>query len=476
METVPLEFGNAEKRAAWETAFREVKTALINQQISAPPAQLKSVIAHQTRPGLQLCAATVVPGKRPDSAPYVWLCASDKFSGQVAVVSLENGDACIESCAGIGNAAVTAVCTVPPPPRKRKRKVRSQKSLDHLAKSETVFDRNSGESSDSDDDSNSGQISVWIGNDDGEVFVINSTERVRTRARERVARLNYPVTAIVPVAGYVFVATASTTSVQLLRFQTSAERFWELDNPTSLSHSLTRPVLAMCQVGRRLLLASGYQIHSMDTEDSGWELPVDVVAPTEAIALMTSSGSYLFCCARKSTNIYVVDAFSLKVVNHFGIATCIRNQLAGEYIFLGNQSKWLQICDCLGREDIIREHKMGCLRISCITVATSQLWIGTSAGIVISTPLHCAKTQPNPPLSVREMGHAGPCRVLIPINVALTRKARRMSLNVPSQQASQLLVASCGEGLDDRTGTQDPANDAVNHLIFWKCPQLCESS
>ncbi|KIH53749.1 hypothetical protein ANCDUO_16112 [Ancylostoma duodenale] len=357
VETVPLEFGNAEKRAVWETAFREAKTALVNQQISAPPAQLKSVIAHQTRPGLQLCAATVVPGKRPDSAPYIWLCASDKFSGQVAVVSLENGDPCIESCAGIGNAAVTAVCTVPPP-------------------------TSSGESSDSDDDSNSGQLSVWIGNDDGEVFVVNSTERVRTRARERVARLTYPVTAITAVAGYVFVATASTTSVQLLRFHTSAERSWELDSPTTISHSLTKPILAMCQVGRRLVLASGPQIHALDTEGSVWEAPVDVLTSTDSLSLMTSSGSVLFCCGKKSTNVQVVDVFSLKVFNHFGIAACVRNQLAG-------------------REDIIREHKMGCLRISCITVATSQLWIGTSAGFIITTPLHCAKTQPNPPLSGR---------------------------------------------------------------------------
>ncbi|KIH43130.1 hypothetical protein ANCDUO_26871, partial [Ancylostoma duodenale] len=115
----------------------------------------------------------------------------------------------------------------------------------------------SGESSDSDDDSNSGQLSVWIGNDDGEVFVVNSTERVRTRARERVARLTYPVTAITAVAGYVFVATA--------------KRSWELDSPTTINHSLTKPILAMCQVGRRLVLASGPQIHALDTEGSVWE-------------------------------------------------------------------------------------------------------------------------------------------------------------------------------------------------------------
>uniref|UniRef100_A0A0K0CWQ7 DH domain-containing protein n=1 Tax=Angiostrongylus cantonensis TaxID=6313 RepID=A0A0K0CWQ7_ANGCA len=465
LETVPLEFGSAEQRAVWETAFRESKAALINQQISAPPAQLKSVIAHQTRAGLQveflrLCAATVVPGKRPDSAPYIWLCASDKFSGQVAILSLENGDPCIESCSGIGNAAVTAACTVPSPSRKRKRKMRSQKSLDHLGRSETLLDRNSsGESSESDDDTSSGQITVWIGNDDGEVFVVNSTERIRTRARERVARLSYPVTAITSAAGYVFVATASPTNVQLLRFHTSTankkitERLWELDTPVAMSHSLTRPILAMCQVGRRLLLLSAHQIHAMDIEGNGWEKPVDIVASSDYLQLMTSSGSVIFCCGRRSTNVYVVEAFSLKVLNHFGIATCIRTHLAG-------------------REDIIREHKMGCLRISCLTVATSQLWIGTSAGFVISTPLHCAKTQPNPPLSVREMGHSGPCRVLVPINIAL-RKARRMSLNVPSQQASQV---NCGDGLDDRNGSQDPTNDAINHLIFWKCPQICDAS
>ncbi|VDL69481.1 unnamed protein product [Nippostrongylus brasiliensis] len=432
IETVPLEFGSAEKRAVWETAFREAKSALINQQISVSPPQLKSVVAHQTRPGLQFCAATVVPGKRLDSAPSVWLCASDKFSGQVAVISLENGEPCVESCAGIGNAAVTAVCTVPPP-RKRKRKMRSQKSLERLQRSETLFDRNSsGESSESDDDASAGQTTVWIGNDDGEVFVVNSTERVRTRARERLARLPYPVTAMSTAAGFVFVATASPTKVQLLRFQASA-------------------------VGRRLLLTSGHQLFSMDTEGAGWETPVDVLPVSESLQLMASSGSVLFCCARRSTNVHVVDAFSLKVSHHFSISACVRTQLAG-------------------REDIIREHRMGCLRISCITVAASQLWIGTSAGIVMSTPVHCAKAQQNPPLTVREMGHAGPCRVLLPIYVSLNRKAKRMSLNMPSQQASQLLVASCGEGLDDRAGTQDPANDAVNHLIFWKCPQLCETS
>ncbi|VDO55204.1 unnamed protein product [Haemonchus placei] len=465
VETVPLEFGSAEKRAVWETAFREAKTALINQQISAPPAKIKAVIAHQTRAGLQLSAATVVPGKRPDSTPYIWLFSSDGFSGQVAVVSLESGDPCIESCSGIGNATVTAACTVPPSPRKRKpRKSRSQsqKSLDRLARTETFFDRNSsGESSESDDDSSPGQTTVWIGNEDGEVFVVNSTERVRTRARERVARLPYPVTAITCVAGNVYVATASPTKVQLLRFFTSTDGTWELDSPATVAHSLLQPILAMCQK------------------------PVDVVPTSDSLHLLATTGSVLFCCGRRSTSVHVVDAFSLKILNHFSIAACVRTQLTGKndcmpvasttqniskiYVFvhlihglLGLQKRAAR--RSAGREDIIREHKMGCLRITCITVATSQLWIGTSAGFVISTPLHCAKTQPIPPLTVCEMGHAGPCRILLSVSVVMNRKAKRMSLNVPSQQSSKFLVVSGGEGLDDRNGSQDPANDAIE----WK--------
>ncbi|PIO73793.1 hypothetical protein TELCIR_04222 [Teladorsagia circumcincta] len=330
VETVPLEFGSAEKRAVWETAFREAKTALINQQISAPPAQIKSVIAHQTRAGLQLCAATVVPGKRPDSAPYIWLFASDKFSGQVAVVSLENGDPCIESCAGIGNAAVTAASTVPPPPR-------------------------SGESSESDEETSSGQTTVWIGNDDGEVFVVNSTERVRTRARERVARLPYPVTAIACAAGYVYVATASPTKVQLLRFYTSGG---------TLSNFLA--ILKPFKDGSLYIPIKGRVIRTLAKR---WSMGAGIA---------DQRGSFL-------TSSYSGDVPGGQTTNahKWPPVAChgYRRNVMG------------------GREDIIREHKMGCLRISCITVATSQLWIGTSAGFVISTPVHCAKTQPIPPLS-----------------------------------------------------------------------------
>lgn len=38
-----------------------------------------------------------------------------------------------------------------------------------------------------------------------------------------------------------------------------------------------------------------------------------------------------------------------------------------------------------GSEDIIRKHKMGCLRITSLLCCNNRLWIGTSAGIIINT-------------------------------------------------------------------------------------------
>lgn len=100
------------------------------------------------------------------------------------------------------------------------------------------------------------------------------------------------------------------------------------------------------------MVTSGHQIHAMDTDGVEWEVgqitpfvvgetgadhndtefqsPVDVLPPSESLELMASCGSTLFCCGRRSTNIYAVDAFSLKVFNHFGIAACVRNELTGE--------------------------------------------------------------------------------------------------------------------------------------------------
>ncbi|PAV66150.1 hypothetical protein WR25_20958 isoform A [Diploscapter pachys] len=419
IETVAFEFTNAERRSQWEATFKDTKTALINQQLTSPVCQLKSIVAHQTRPGLQICTAVIVPGKRQDSAPFVWICASDKYSGQVAVISLENVDPSIESCSAIGNAAVTATCAVPPPTKSKKK--RSSAPEDSRRKGGALTELNSSgdTSASSADEGSGGQTTVWIGNEDGDVYIVNSTDRIRARGREKVVRLNEAVTAMCYFNNSVFLATAGLKDINLLRFNALPDRSWDLDNPVPVSHNCKAPISAIIQVGRRLLVASGNSIHTTYPDEIRWQDSAEVLPSTNSISVICSAGAVLFISGRRSPIIYVIDAFTLTIINHFSIAAIVRTQLAG-------------------KEDILREHKMGSLRVSCITSAKSNLWIGTSAGFVLSTPVYAAKQQPNPPLTVCEIGHSGPCRVLLPISVALTKKQKRMSLTVPPQQGTQV--------------------------------------
>jgi len=38
-------------------------------------------------------------------------------------------------------------------------------------------------------------------------------------------------------------------------------------------------------------------------------------------------------------------------------------------------------------DDIIRQHKMACLRVTALLACKDQLWVGTSAGVILTLPL-----------------------------------------------------------------------------------------
>lgn len=119
-----------------------------------------------------------------------------------------------------------------------------------------------------------------------------------------------------------------------------------------------------------------------------------------------------------------------------------------------------------GSDDIIRQHKLSNLGVSALLCGKDQLWVGTSAGVILTLPLpHLspAATKPlsaQPPLSVCSMGHVGQCRFLAALDPAapgpgpglLSRPAshsasfsglsdvskRRMSLNFPALHQGHL--------------------------------------
>uniref|UniRef100_A0A8R1U228 DH domain-containing protein n=1 Tax=Onchocerca volvulus TaxID=6282 RepID=A0A8R1U228_ONCVO len=471
-----IQFPNADRRAIWEHALIKAKTALKNElQNEERPNHLKSFITHRTRPGLTFSAAAATLGKSVEEAPNVWVCTSDKFSGQVAVINV-NDEPTIESTTSIGNAAIVAICSVPAPRKKRKLpKLVDSPSRDLPG---LELDSTSSESGDSDLETvrRNVQSTVWIGNEDGEIFVFNFLDNVRLKACEMMARLSMPIDDIVYLEEKVFVSISSGSNIQLLHFERNKEGKWDLDNPKSVQIDFRRRMKPMVVAASRLCFASGNSIYLLNTSSLQIEKQATVSASAmETVSCLAVLGSTIFVAMNKSSIVKVINAFTLDCQQEFSVSHVVNKALSSS-------------------EDIIRKHKMGCLRITSLLCCNNRLWIGTSAGIVINTLIPNNKTSNwAPSLNVCQAGHIGPCRFLTAVSATATSsfnsRRRRMSLSAPIlQQIEQLLhfylhfflitilvfpmfVVSGGEGFDSGTaqvdGEKRKIDDAVNYLLFW---------
>ncbi|EJD76288.1 RhoGEF domain-containing protein [Loa loa] len=431
-----IQFPSADRRAIWENALIKAKTALKNEmQNEGRLNHLKSIVTHRTRPGLTFSVASATFGKSAEGAPNVWVCASDKFSGQVAVVNV-NGEPTIESTTSIGNAAIVAICSVPAP-------------------------SNSSESGESDLETarRNVQSTVWIGNEDGEIFVFNLLDNVRLKAYERLARLPMPVDDIVYLEEKVFVSISSNSHIQLLHFQRNKEGKWDLENPKSVQINFRRRLRPMSVAASRLCFASGNSVYLLNASTLQIEKHAAVsTSAMETVACLAVLGSTIFVAMNKSSIVKVISAFTLVCQQEFSISHVVNKALSSS-------------------EDIIRKHKMGCLRITSLLCCNNCLWIGTSAGIVINTLIPNNKMLNwTPSLNVCQAGHIGPCRFLTAVSAtaipAFDLRRRRMSLSAPPlQQIEQMFIVSGGEGFDGGAaqvdGEKREVDDALNYLLFW---------
>uniref|UniRef100_A0AAF5PPN3 DH domain-containing protein n=1 Tax=Wuchereria bancrofti TaxID=6293 RepID=A0AAF5PPN3_WUCBA len=454
-----IQFPSADRRAIWENALIKAKTALKNEmQNEERPNHLKSIVTHRTRPGLTFSVAAATFGKSAEGAPNVWVCASDKFSGQVTVINV-NGEPTIESTTGIGNAAIVAICSVPAPRKKRKLAKLVDSSMRDLPGLE--LDSTSSESGESDSETarRNIQSTVWIGNEDGEIFVFNLLDNVRLKACERMIRLPMPVDDIVYLEEKVFVSISSNSHIKLLHFQRNKEGKWDLDNPKSVHVNFRRRLRPMSVAASRLCFASGNSIYLLNASTLQIEKQVAVsTSAMETVVCLAVLGSTIFVAMNKSSIVKVINAFTLDCQQEFSISHIVNKALSSS-------------------EDIIRKHKMGCLRITSLLCCNSRLWIGTSAGIVINTLIPNNKMLNwTPSLNVCQAGHVGPCRFLTAVSATATPsfdlRRRRMSLSAPIlQQTEQIFVVSGGEGFDSGAtqveSEKREIDDALNYLLFW---------
>uniref|UniRef100_A0A0N4ZPL7 DH domain-containing protein n=1 Tax=Parastrongyloides trichosuri TaxID=131310 RepID=A0A0N4ZPL7_PARTI len=499
IEKLNVQFGNADKRYNWEKNLLESKETLINStndDIKLP--EFVTMLPLKLRSGLDLNVATGTFGKCIEGASNVWVGATDKFSGQISTINI-NGEPSVESSAFIGNSTIVSIIAVPAPKIKNhKRNFKAnlgctyENSIDNSSKiSELLIDSSSSESEFYDSESGSisilaQQSTIWVGNEDGEIFVYNYHDNIKNKSKDKMIRLQIPIITMVYVDDNVFISCSSKFQHQLIYFERKKDMTWDLQKRNIVKDVTNNKIDCMIAVAKRLCFSSENYIYLLlNGNVKKIEKKTRVGCNSEeTVSYMSIQGSNLFLGMTKSPNIKLLNAFTFELITEFSISPVI--------------NKTLSIA-----ENIIRQHKMGCLKITGMICSQGQLFIGTSAGIILSTNVNFSKTNFIPNFNVCNVGHSGSCNFLICVNgsscdiLKSSAKSRRMSLNASLlEQIEDMYLISGGKGIDNTyLNSSMPGNtsdiigklnaspnvnsstnslngfensDAINHLLFWK--------
>lgn len=130
-----------------------------------------------------------------------------------------------------------------------------------------------------------------------------------------------------------------------------------------------------------------------------------------------------------------------------------------------------------GCDDIIRQHKAACLRVTSLLACKDLLWIGTSAGVLLTMPLphivpSTTKLTNIPPVIGVPHGHTGHVRFLTFIEWPADNTQRHShGSKTDPRNAAKFLVISGGDGYEDfrSSNVSEVAGreDSTNHLLLW---------
>lgn len=135
----------------------------------------------------------------------------------------------------------------------------------------------------------------------------------------------------------------------------------------------------------------------------------------------------------------------------------------------------------VGCDDIIRQHKAACLRVTSLLACKDLLWIGTSAGVLLTMPLPHINTTSTKLNSIPSVigvphGHTGHVRFLTSMEwqsqTSETHQQRHSYKGKPEQRNNtKYLVISGGDGYEDfrNSNLSEIAGreDSTNHLLLW---------
>ncbi|KYN28457.1 Rho guanine nucleotide exchange factor 17 [Trachymyrmex cornetzi] len=508
IENISVMFAKPDKRASWEESFNEAKQKLALSADRRPcPEFVGPLPIRKTRAGLQFtCAAPTLANGQ--GSKDVWVCNSDGYVGQVCVLSLSPEPPQVTSCNGVCNARILCVAGIPActpgsnlcmsnnsPFVNSKNSISiSVQDVDASGGNIQLDSSSSSDDSDSDDipsadtgsmtlsgdvssidntitEEDANQPTMWLGTEDGCIHVYNCNDNIRIKKNKVKIQHGSSVHCIIYLDNKVFVSLANGDITVYVRDHTGG---WNTPDPTTVSvGTVASPVTKMLSVSGKLWCGCHNSVKVLNTHTLDIEHTFTVSSDTSrAVSCMVNSGGLgVWISLHNSAVLRLFHSGTYECLTDINIAPAVTKMLAS--------------CD-----DIIRQHKAACLRVTALLACNELLWIGTSAGVLLTVPIPHIKpstqrmSQP-PIVTGIPHGHTGHVRFLTcvetpnPSKPDPRPKVNRYSLKSNKTQQNninrgKLLVISGGDGYEDFRGPQASAElqagreDSTNHLLLWK--------
>ncbi|XP_045481374.1 rho guanine nucleotide exchange factor 17 isoform X2 [Harmonia axyridis] len=474
-EHISIMFSTPEKRSTWEEAFIETKNKLVISGVKKPlPELVATVPIRKTRAGLQFTCAASTLG---DSHKSVWVCNSDGYVGQVCILSFQP-EPTVLSCNSVCNARILCIASVPagsepvPPTADHEIQLDSSSSSEEDDKSDhedfqephhQVTNSTDNSSVDLDEVDHLG-ATMWIGTEDGYIHVYSSTDNIRIKRNKTKIRHNSSILSIIYMDGRVFVSLANGDVVVYER----EGGVWNVNSPITIQvGSISSPVLKLIANDGKLWCNYGNFIKILNPRSLVTENTFSITTENnKPISCIVVSGNNVWLSIQHSATIKCYNSSNFEFVCEVNVAAAV--------------TKMLTIVLLTGCDDIIRQHKAACLRVTSLLACKDLIWIGTSAGVLLTMPhiqgVSNVTSNSSPPVVTGvSHGHTGQARFLtyleIPPNIPEIPH-RHMFKRISDQRNNfRNLVISGGDGYEDfrcsNISEVAGREDSTNHLLLW---------
>ncbi|KAM7399391.1 hypothetical protein PAMP_018664 [Pampus punctatissimus] len=332
------------------------------------------------------------------------------------------------------------------------------------------------------------QSSVWLGTEDGCIHVYQSSDNIRNRKNSMKMQHSASILSILYLDNKVFVSLANG---EVIVYQREAGSFWDPQSSQTLVLGMPgSPVTKMVPVGGKLWCGSQNRILIINTttlvQEHWFQVGTD---SSRCVTCMVAYGQGVWLALQGSAHVKLYHAQTWESLTEVDVAPAVHKMLAGA-------------------DAIIRQHKAACLRITALLACKDLLWIGTSAGVVLTLAIPAVTSgtgagslkSPLVPMGSAH-GHTGHVRFLTSVELpegfdmnfppptsdstgnqcqssstvegSLQRRdsaRRRASAHLPPK--NNHLVISGGDGYEDFRLTNSSEtvgrDDSTNHLLLWR--------